>query len=224
MYPSRFEIQHPERIQLYSFPTPNGRKVAIALEELELPYEPHLVHILKGHQSDADYLRLSPNGKIPVIVDPSGPEGGPVSIMESGAILHYLARKTGKLMPTDPVGENQVLQWLFFQVGHIGPMFGQFGHFFKFAKGKTDSYGQERYGAESKRLLGVLDQRLEGRDWLVDDYSIADIAIAPWIAGLEWYGAQEVLEMDSFQNVSAWMARFRERPAVQRGWDVPTVE
>lgn len=218
--PSRWAPQHPDRIQLYTFPTPNGQKVSVALEELELPYEAHTIHIGKGDQHDPEYLRINPNNKIPSIVDPDGPGGEPLAIMETGAILHYLARKTGRLMPTDPRGESQVLQWLFFQVGSVGPMFGQFGHFFHFAKGKTDSYGEERYTAETKRLLGVMDQRLADGDWIAGDYSIADIALGPWIGGLEYYDGLEAVGWDDFDNVKAWYARFRSRPAVERGWTV----
>ena len=219
-FPSRWAPQHPDRIQLYTLPTPNGKKASIALEEFGLPYEAHTINIGKGDQHDPEYLRINPNNKIPSIIDPNGPDGEPIAIMESGAILHYLARKTGTLMPTDPRGENEVLQWLFFQVGSVGPMFGQFGHFFMYAKGKTDAYGENRYTQETIRLLNVLNQRLEGRDWLVGDYSIADIATGPWVSGLEYYEGLEAVEWDRFDNVKAWYARFKERPAVQRGWNV----
>ena len=221
LFPSRYPVQHPDRIQLYWFPTPNGRKARIALEELELPYEGHLVNILENHQMDPDYLAINPNNKIPTIVDPNGPDGQPMSIMESGAILMYLARKAGRLFPTDPRGENEVLQWVFFQVGSVGPMFGQFGHFYKFAKGKTDTYGEERYNKEVQRLLGVMDKRLSDREWLAGDYSIADIMTAPWIAGLEFYEAYDAVGYDQFTHVKDWMQRFHSRPAVQRGWTVP---
>lgn len=222
-FPARWAPQHPDRIQLYSLPTPNGQKVSIALEELGLPYEAHLIDIMKGDQHDPEYASLlNPNGKIPALLDPSGPDGEPIAVMESGAILHYLARKTGKLMPTDPRGENEVLQWVFFQVGSIGPMFGQFGHFYKFAKGKTDTYGEERYGKEATRLLGVLEQRLQGRDWIVGDFSIADIALAPWIPALDFYGGKDFVGYSDFPTVDAWVQRFFARPAAQRGRSTPS--
>lgn len=213
LFPSRWPAKHPDRLQLYAMATPNGQKPRIALEELELPYEYHHLDIMKGDQHDPEYLLINPNGKIPSLVDP---QAG-VRIMESGAILHYLARKTGRLMPTDPKGENEVLQWLFFQVGSVGPMFGQFGHFFKYAKGKTDLYGEQRYGKEVTRLLGVLDHRLADREWLVGDYSVADIATVPWVKGLAYYGGEDFVEYPRFTNVHAWVARFSERPAVVRG-------
>lgn len=222
IFPTRWAPTHPDRIQLYSLPTPNGQKASIALEELGLPYDAHLINIMKGDQRDPEFVLLNPNSKIPAIIDPDGPNGEPIRIMESGAILHYLARKTGKLMPGHARGENQVLQWLFFQVGSVGPMFGQFGHFYKFAKGKTDTYGEERYTAEVTRLLGVIEQRLEGRDWLVDAYSIADIATAPWVDALEFYEGKEAVGYGDFPRVQAWMARFNDRPAVQRGKTIPS--
>ena len=219
--PSRWAAQYPERIQLYSMATPNGQKASIALEELGLAYEAHKIDILRGDQHDPEYVRIQPNAKIPCIVDPAGPDGAPIAIMESGAILHYLARKTGRLMPTDPRGESEVLQWLFFQVGSVGPMFGQFGHFYKYAKGKTDTYGEDRYAAEVTRLLGVLERRLDGRDWLVGEYSIADIATAPWVAGLAYYDGLERVGYGSFVRVHGWLERFQARPAVQRGRVIP---
>lgn len=218
VFPSRWPVQHPDRIQLYSLATPNGKKASIALEELGVPYEAHRVDIMKNEQFDADYLEVNPNNKIPSIIDPDGPGGEPIRIMESGAILHYLAKKTGRLMPTDPRGENEVLQWVFFQVGSVGPMLGQFGHFHKFAAGKTDTtYGVERYGSEVKRLLGVLDRRLDGRTWLTDDFSIADIAIVPWLEALDFYGGHDLVDYASFENVIAYVERFGARPGVQRG-------
>ena len=221
LFPERWPPQHPDRIQLYSLPTPNGQKASIALEELGLPYEPHRIDIRAGDQFDPGFVAIQPNAKIPCIIDPHGPDGEPIAIMESGAILHYLARKTGKLMPTDPRGENEVLQWLFFQVGSVGPMFGQFGHFHLIAKGKTDDYGENRYAGEVQRLLGVLEARLEHRDWICGDYSIADIAIVPWVAAIDHYKAHEQLHTDRFPRVATWRARFQARPAVQAGWDRP---
>lgn len=216
-FPERWTPAHPERIQLYSLATPNGQKAAICLEELELPYEAHRIDILKGDQFEPDFLTLNPNSKIPALLDPHGPDGEPIRIMESGAILHYLARKTGRLMPTDARGENEVLQWLFLQVGSIGPMFGQLGHFAKFAKGRTDTYGEERYTKEVHRLLRVLDDRLADRDWLVGAYSIADIATVPWLDALSFYEVEEQVGWSEVENVRRWRDRFHARAAVQRG-------
>ena len=222
-FPERWAPQHPDRIQLYSVPTPNGQKASIVLEELGLPYEAHRIDIMKGDQHTDEYTTLlNPNGKIPSLLDPDGPGGEPIAIMESGAILHYLARKTGQLMPTDPRGENEVLQWVFFQVGSVGPMFGQFGHFYKFAKGKTDTYGEQRYGAEVTRLLGVLERRLQGREWIAGDFTIADIAIAPWVAALDFYEGKDFVKYADFQGVDAWVQRFFARPAVVRGQNTPS--
>lgn len=217
LFPSRWPPAHPDRIQLYSLATPNGQKAAIALEEMELPYEAHRIDIMAGDQFDPEFVRLNPNSKIPTLLDPNGPGGEPITIMESGAILHYLARRTGKLLPTDPRGENEVLQWLFFQVGHVGPMLGQFGHFYKFAKDKTDDYGEKRYGAEVTRLLGVIEARLEGRDFLVGDFTVADIATVPWITALDFYEGKDYVGYADFPRVDAWVQRVLARPAVQRG-------
>lgn len=219
-FPERWAPEHPDRIQLYSIATPNGKKVGIALEELGLPYEPHRIDIGAGDQFDPEFVAINPNSKIPAIIDPYGDEGRPLAIMESGAILLHLADKAGRLAGSTPRARSEVTQWLFFQVGSIGPMFGQFGHFYRFAKGKTDTYGEKRYGDETKRLLGVLDRQLDGREWLVDDYSIADIATAPWVDGLAFYGGLEELEFASFENVVAWLERFKARPGVQRGYEV----
>ncbi len=217
--PSRWPVQHPDRLQLYTLGTPNGLKASIALEEMALPYELHKVDIMAGDQHDPEFVKINPNSKIPTLVDPDGPGGAPLAIMESGAILIYLARKSGRLLSSDPRTENETLQWLFFQVGHVGPMFGQFGHFYKFARGKTDEYGQDRYGKEARRLLGILDRRLADREYLVGDMSIADIATVPWMEALDFYEAKPFLEYDSYKNVNAWVQRFMARPAVQRGID-----
>lgn len=217
IFPSRWNVEHPDRLQLYFMATPNGLKGSIVLEELELPYEAHRVDIMANHQFDEDYVAINPNSKIPTLVDPKGPGGEPMAIMESGAILMYLAQKTGKLLSSDPRLHSETMQWLFFQVGHVGPMFGQFGHFFKFAKGKTDTYGEERYGKETKRLLGVLDRRLADREYLAGEFSIADIATVPWLNALDFYGAKDVVDYASFKNVNAWVERFMARPGVQRG-------
>jgi GST-like protein len=221
LFPKRWPVEHPDRLQLYSLPTPNGQKLGVALEELGVPYEAHTVNIMEDHQFDDDYKVINPNSKIPTLIDPNGPDGKPLAIMESGAILLYLADKYGKLMPEDARGRSEVLQWLFFQVGSVGPMFGQFGHFYKFAKGKTDTYGEERYTKEAVRLLGVLDTRLEGREWLAGDmFTIADIATFPWVNCFEYYGAIEHVGLAQFGNVTSWLQRCMAREAVQRGMTV----
>ncbi len=217
-FPSRWAPQHPDRIQLYSVATPNGQKPAIALEELGLPYEAHRVNIMENDQFDPEFVKINPNSKIPAIIDPDGPGGEPISLMESGAILLYLADKTGKLISADPRERQETIEWLFFQMASVGPMFGQYGHFAKFAKGKTDSYGEERYGKETKRLLGVLDKRLQGREYLVGaELSIADIATVPWVGALDFYEVKDALDYASFTNVSGWVDRVMAREAVQRG-------
>lgn len=216
---AQWPVEHPERLQLYTMATPNGQKVSIALEEMQLPYEWHLVNIIKDDQHQPDYRKLSPNGKIPTIIDPNGPDGEPLIMMESGAILLYLAQKTGQLMPADERGKLAVQQWLFFQMAHVGPMFGQFGHFFKFAADKTtDDYGVNRYTGEAKRLLKVMDDRLAESPYLAGDtYSIADIATFPWINALDFYNGKDVLEYDTFTHVKRWCDACNERPATQAG-------
>ncbi len=220
----RWPAQHPERIQLYSLPTPNGVKISIALEEIGLPYEAHLIDFGKNDQTTPEFLSLNPNNKIPAIIDPDGPGGQPLGLFESGAILVYLAEKTGKLLPTDPARRYETLQWLFFQMGGIGPMLGQFGYFYKF-KGKEieDKRPIERYRDEGRRLLGVLNQRLEGRQWIMgDEYTIADIAIFPWVRGVDvFYGGRDELGFDKVPNVTAWLERCIARPASQIGLNVP---
>ena len=221
----KWPAQHPDRIQLYSLPTPNGVKVSIALEELGLPYEPHLVRFETNDQLTPEFLSLNPNNKIPAILDPNGPGGQPLALFESGAILLYLAEKTGQLMPQDAAVRYQTIQWLMWQMGGVGPMFGQLGFFHKFAgKDFEDKRPRDRYVAESKRLLGVLEQRLTGRRWVMgDDYTIADIAIFPWVRNLVgFYGAGELVEFDRFAQVQRTLAAFVERPAVQRGLAVPS--
>ena len=218
VFPKRWPATQPDRIQLYSLATPNGQKAGIVLEELGLPYEAHRINIMEGDQFDPEYVAINPNSKIPSIIDPDGPGGKPIAIMESGAILLHLADKTGKLISQDPHERLETIQWVMFQLASVGPMFGQYGHFFKFAKGKTDGYGAERYGKETKRLLAVLDKRLEGRDYLVGGaYSIADIATVPWINALDFYGVKEEIDYASFKNVVAWVDRVMARDAVQRG-------
>lgn len=221
---ARWPAQHPDRLQLYSLPTPNGVKVSIALEELGIPYEPHLIDIGKNETWTPEFLSLNPNGKIPAIIDPDGPGGKPIGLFESGAILLYLAEKTGKLLPADPARRYESIQWVFFQMASVGPMFGQLGYFHKFAGREIeDKRPLERYRAESKRLLGVLEKRLEGRTWIMDeDYTIADISLLGWVRNLVgFYGAGDLVEFDSFKRVPAWLERGLARPAVQRGLDSP---
>ena len=220
----KWPAQHPERLQLYSLPTPNGVKVSIALEETGLPYEPHLVRFEANDQLSPEFLSLNPNNKIPAILDPNGPGGRPLALFESGAILVYIAGKTGRLMPADDAGRYETLQWLMFQMGGIGPMFGQLGFFHKFA-GKTyeDKRPRDRYVAESKRLLGVLETRLAGRAWIMgDEYTIADIATWPWVRNLiGFYEARDLVGFDAYPNVARVLARFVERPAVVKGLGIP---
>ena len=219
---ARWPAKDPSVIQLYSLATPNGVKVSVALEELALPYEAHLVDFGKNDQMTPEFLSLNPNNKIPAIIDPNGPNGAPLALFESGAILIYLAEKTGKLLPA--ANRYEVLQWLMFQMGGLGPMFGQFGFFHLYAgKDIEDPRPKERYRAESARLLGVLDKVLEGRDWIAGDYSIADIAIAPWLRGMrDHYKGGDLVELPARKNVRAYLERFLARPAVQRGLNVPT--
>ena len=219
----RWPAANPEIIQLYSFPTPNGVKVSIMLEETGLEYEPHAVNISQNETWGPEYLALNPNGKIPAIIDPHGPGGKPLELFESGAILIYLAEKTGKFMPVDAAKRYQTIQWVMFQMASIGPMFGQVGFFHKFAgKDFEDKRPRDRYAAESKRLLGVLETRLEGRDWVMDEYSIADIATLGWVRNLiGFYGAGDLVGYDHLTNVPAWLDRGLVRPAVQRGLDIP---
>ncbi|HEX3062275.1 MAG TPA: glutathione S-transferase N-terminal domain-containing protein [Usitatibacter sp.] len=216
--------RHPGRIQLYSLPTPNGVKVSIALEELGLAYEPHLVSFEENDQRSPEFLSLNPNGKIPAIIDPDGPGGRPLALFESGAILVYLADKAGRLVPRDPAGRYEALQWLMFQMGGIGPMFGQVGFFVKFAgKDFEDKRPRDRYIAEAKRLLGVLEGRLAGRAWILgDEYSIADIATFPWARNLVgFYGAGDLVEFPKYANVKRVLDAFVKRPAVEKGLVIP---
>ena len=220
----RWPAQHPDRLQLYSLPTPNGVKVSIMLEEIGLPYEVHLVDFNKDDQKTPEFLSLNPNGKIPAIIDPNGPGGLPMGLWESGAILGYLAGKTDKMIPLDPARMFQTMQWVHFQMGGVGPMFGQVGFFHKFAgKDYEDKRPRDRYVAESKRLLGVMDKHLDGRQWFMDaDYTIADISMLGWVRNLiGFYGARELVEFDQFKNVAAWLERGLARPAVQRGLNIP---
>ena len=220
----RWPAQHPDRLQLYSLPTPNGVKASIMLEEIDLPYEPHLVDIGKNESWTPEFLALNPNGKIPAIVDPNGPGGQAIGLFESGAILLYLAEKTGQLLPKDPARRYEAIQWVFWQMGGPGPMFGQVGYFHKFAGREIeDKRPLDRYVAESKRLLGVLETRLAGRQWIMDDdYSIADISLLGWVRNLVgFYGAGDLVEYDKLEAVPAWLERGLARPAVQRGLTIP---
>ena len=221
---AKWPARHPERLQLYSLDTPNGAKVSIALEEMQLPYEAHLVSFATNDQFSPEFLSLAPNNKIPAILDPNGPGGQPLVLFESGAILIYLAEKTGQFLPQDPAARYETLQWLMWQMGGVGPMFGQLGFFHKFAgKDYEDKRPRERYVSESRRLLGVLEQRLTGRDWVMGrHYTIADMAIFPWVRNLvEFYGAGELVGWGDFQQVQRVLAAFVARPAVQRGLVVP---
>lgn len=221
---AKWPPQHPERLQLYSLPTPNGVKVSIALEELGLPYEAHLVRFDSDDQLSPEFRSLNPNNKIPAIIDPDGPDGQPLPLFESGAILLYLAEKSHRLLPTDPGERWQCLQWVMFQMGGIGPMFGQVGFFHKFAgKEFEDKRPRDRYVAESRRLLGVLEQRLKGRRWLMgDEYTVADIATFPWVNNLVgFYDARDLVGFDHFGEVKRALQAFLDRPAVQRGLQIP---
>ncbi|PAU66675.1 glutathione S-transferase [Pseudomonas sp. PIC25] len=220
----KWPASHPDRLQLYSLPTPNGVKVSIMLEETGLPYEPHLVSFDTNDQMSPEFLSLNPNNKIPAIIDPNGPDGRPLPLFESGAILIYLADKTGQLIPQDAVCRYQTIQWLMFQMGGIGPMFGQVGFFHKFAgREYEDKRPLQRYLDESKRLLNVLDRHLEGRAWIMGDtYTIADIATFPWIRNLiGFYEAGEQVEIELFGNVTRVLDAFLARPAVERGLGIP---
>jgi len=220
----KWPAAHPDRLQLYSLPTPNGVKVSIALEETGLAYEPHLVSFETNDQTSPAFLSLNPNNKIPAILDPNGPGGKPLALFESGAILLYLADKTGQLIPQDAAGRYETIQWLMFQMGGIGPMFGQLGFFHKFAgKAYEDKRPRDRYVAESRRLLGVLEQRLAGRAWLMGDaYTIADIATFPWVRNLVgFYEAGDLVGFADFPNVARVLEAFVKRPAVVAGLNIP---
>ncbi len=220
----KWPAKHPDQLQLYSFPTPNGVKVSIALEEIGIPYEPHAINIMKNESWTPEFLSLNPNGKIPAILDPDGPGGKPLVLFESGAILLYLAEKSGKLMPADPVRRLETIQWVFFQMASIGPMFGQLGFFHKFAgKEIADKRPLNRYVDESKRLIGVMDARLKGRKWFMDDdYTIADVAHVGWVKNLiGFYEAGDLVGIKDFPNVLSWLDRAVERPATQSGLNIP---
>ncbi|KAA0182997.1 glutathione S-transferase [Cupriavidus gilardii] len=220
----KWPAQHPDRLQLYSLTTPNGVKASIMLEEIGLPYEPHLVRFDADDQLSPEFLSLNPNNKIPAILDPNGPGGKPLALFESGAILLYLAEKTGKLLPADPAARYQTIQWVMFQMGGVGPMFGQVGFFHKFAgREYEDKRPRDRYVAESRRLLGVLEKHLAGRDWIMgEQYTIADVATFPWIRNLiGFYEARELVGFDDFPQVQRVLDAFVARPGVIRGLEIP---
>ena len=224
---ARWPARDPQRLQLYSLPTPNGVKISIMLEEIGLPYEPHLVDLGKSENTTPEYLILNPNGKIPAIIDPDGPGGRPLALFESGAILLYLAEKTGQLLPADAAARYHTIQWVFFQMASIGPMFGQVGYFHKFAGREiADKRPLQHYLDESRRLLGVLEGRLARRQWIMGDpYTIADISLLGWVRNLiGYYEARELVGFDAFGAVAAWLARGLARPAVQRGLTIPSRE
>jgi GST-like protein len=220
----RWPPRHPDRLQLYSLPTPNGVKVSIMLEEIGLPYEAHRIDFATDEQKSEAFLSLNPNGKIPAIIDPNGPQGRPLPLFESGAILIYLADKTGQLLPAAPHERYQAIQWLMFQMGGVGPMFGQVGFFHKFAgRDYEDKRPLQRYADESRRLLAVLDGHLATRAWMLgDEYSIADISIFPWVRNLiGFYGAGDLVGIEGFPNVTRVLEAFLARPAAVRGITIP---
>jgi GST-like protein len=221
---ARWPAQDPSKLQLYSFPTPNGVKVSIALEEMGIPYEAHLVGLTDVDVKSPEFLALNPNNKIPAIIDPNGPDGTQIELFESGAILIYLAEKSGQFLSADPQKRYKTLQWVMFQMGGLGPMLGQLGFFYKFA-GATmeDPTARDRYIGEAKRLLAVVEKQLDGQEWIVGDYSIADMMIAPWLNALEFYGAKDVVGYHNLKNVPAYVERFYARPAVQRAKNIPPV-
>ena len=221
----RWPAKDPGVLQLYSFPTPNGVKVSIALEEMGIPYEAHTVTLADTDVKSPEFLSLNPNNKIPAIIDPNGPGGKPLTLFESGAILIYLAEKSGKLLGANAAEQAHVIQWVMFQMGGLGPMFGQLGFFYKFAGSQwEDKRPQQRYIDEAKRLLNALDGALAGKTWISGDYSIADIAIAPWLRALDFYGAKEAGGFAEYTNVAAYLERFLERPAVVKGLQIPPRE
>lgn len=222
---TRWPASNPDILQLYSTPTPNGVKVSIMLEEVALAYEPHFINIGENETWGPEYLSLNPNGKIPAILDPHGPDGKPLALFESGAILLYLAEKTGKFLPLDAGRRYETIQWVMWQMGGLGPMFGQLGFFHKFAgKDYEDKRPRDRYAKESARLIRVLETRLEGRDWIMgDDYTIADISMLGWVRNLiGFYDAGALVNYDELRNVPKWLERGLSRPAVERGLTIPS--
>lgn len=219
---TRWPAKNPDLLQLYSFPTPNGVKISIMLEEIGLPYEAHLITLADKDVKSSEFLTLNPNNKIPAILDPDGPNGAPLALFESGAILIYLAEKSGKLLPLDPAKRYETIQWVMFQMAGLGPMLGQLGYFYKFAGAEIeDKRPVTRYLNEATRLLNVLEKQLEGKDWVTGEFSIADIAIAPWLGAIDFYGANDDLNWDTYPNLIAYLARFFARPAVARGRTIP---
>ena len=219
---ARWPAKDPSVIQLYSYPTPNGVKASIALEEMGLPYEPHLVTLSDADVKSPAFLSLNPNNKIPAIIDPDGPDGQPIGLFESGAILIYLAEKSGKLLGSTPAQKYKTIQWLMFQMSGVGPMFGQMGFFVKFAGAAIDDpRPRDRYLAETIRLLAVLEAELAGKDWITGEFSIADIALAPWVNSLDFYGARQLVGWDQMPNLQAYVARFYARPAVDKAKNIP---
>ena len=218
----KWPAQDADVLQLYSYPTPNGVKVSIMLEETGIPYEPHLVTLSDSDVKSPEFLSLNPNNKIPAILDPKGPDGTPVGLFESGAILIYLADKSGRFIGSTASERAQVIQWVMFQMGGLGPMLGQLGFFFKFAGAEwEDKRPQQRYADEARRLLNVLNLELAGKDWIAGEYSIADMAIAPWLNALEFYGTQDLLGWEDNKQLVDYLKRFKERPAVQKGQNIP---
>jgi GST-like protein len=220
----RWPAADPEVIQLYSYPTPNGVKVSTMLEETGLPYEAHLVTLSDTDVKSPEFLSLNPNNKIPAIIDPHGPDGRPMGLFESGAILIYLAEKTGRLIGRTAEERYRIIQWVMFQMAGVGPMFGQLGFFVKFGGAKVeDPIPRERYIGEARRLLGVVEGALEGRDWIAGEYSIADIALAPWLNALDYYGARPLVGWEDLRNVPAYVERFFARPAAVAARNIPAV-
>ncbi|MEO9517062.1 MAG: glutathione S-transferase N-terminal domain-containing protein [Paracoccaceae bacterium] len=214
--------KNPDVLQLFSYPTPNGVKASIALEEMQVPYEAHLVTLSDVDVKSPEFLSLNPNNKIPAIIDPEGPDGSPIGLFESGAILVYLAEKTGKLIGSTATDKAKIIQWVMFQMGGLGPMLGQLGFFYKFAGSQwEDKRPQQRYIDEGKRLLAVLEKELDGKDWIAGEYSIADIAIVPWLNALEFYGAKDALGWADHKNLVAYNERFFARPAVEKAKNIP---
>lgn len=220
----RWPAEHPDRLQLFTAPTPNGTKISCALEEIGLPYEAHSVDIWKNETFTPEFESLNPNGKIPSIIDPDGPGGKPMGLFESGAILIYLSDKTGKLVPKDPALRYETIAWVFFQAAHVGPFFGNLGYFHKYAgTAIEDKRPRDRFANETKRLLKVIDKRLDGREWIMgDEFTIADLSMLGWVSGtIRWYEAGPIVGWDELKTVPAWLERGLARPAVQRGMAVP---
>jgi GST-like protein len=220
----RWPAVNPDVIQLYSYPTPNGIKVSTMLGEVGLPYEAHLVTLSDADVKSPEFLSLNPNNKIPAIIDPHGPDGRPMGLFESGAILIYLAEKTGRLIGRTDEERYKIIQWVMFQMAGVGPMFGQLGFFVKFAGAKVeDPVPRERYIGEARRLLAVVEGAIEGKEWIAGEYSIADIALAPWLNALDYYGAKPLVGWDGLRHVPAYVERFFARPAAAAARNIPAV-